>query len=55
MLRSGSLLEDVGSYSGALGNAVVWLLLACPTDHRRPAPRHGWIVATHHPLKAPGE
>ncbi|WP_007518631.1 hypothetical protein [Pseudofrankia saprophytica] len=44
VLRSVSPLEDVGSYSGALGNAVAWLLLACALlttadQHRDPATR----------------
>jgi len=42
VLRSVSPLEDTGSYSGALGNAIAWLLLACALlttadQHRRPA------------------
>ena len=41
VLRPVSPLEDTGSYSGALGNAIAWLLLACALlttadQHRAP-------------------
>ncbi|ADP84725.1 hypothetical protein [Pseudofrankia inefficax] len=45
VLRPISPLTDVGSYSGALGNAVAWLLVACAllttaSLHREPATSH---------------